>query len=179
VTDSDIDKKLVGALEPAQISIAAPGAGGEATYGQLFETTKAAAIKLIAGGMDIDEAAEQAAAMTFGKKYATAGALRFPRSFDPSEIELGAEQRLAEIGKLRLDLPMNLSGLTEDEARNAFAEDLIDGGRWITAQDESGAQLLDPLGDPVTIGGAPVIVTWPQLVKSAPARPDLSAIGVP
>lgn len=183
VKESDVDKALDDALEAARASISAAGAGGEATFGQLYETTKAATYKLIAGGMDTEDAAAQAAAMTFGKKYATANALRFPRSFDPGAIESGALNQLARIGELPVDLPVSLAGLPEADARTAFVTSLQDGGRWITSQDESGAQLLDALGDPVTVGGQPLIVPWSELVAvKRPSRPgvdrDLNKPGV-
>lgn len=172
VKDSDVATAVDGALAAARASIAAAGAGGEATYAQLYATTLATANALIAQGRDVDEAAEAAAGMTFDKKYNTAGALRFPKRFDPGEISAGAEAAIDIVGSQQLDPPPSLSGLAEADARAAYANAVRDRGTWLTKPDESGAMLVDEFGWPVTVGGKPVELDWAALAaRGAEPRP--------
>lgn len=175
VKDSEVAAEVDRALGPARASIAAPGAGGEATYAQLQAATLATTYALIAQGQDPADAADRAAAMTFGKKYATgegdAAALRFPKSFDPAAIEAGAAAALDEVAGLNLDPPESLGGLGLADARAQYANAVRARGRWITAPDESGAQLVDEFGWPVTIFGQPVVKSWAALESAGRAAP--------
>lgn len=137
--------------------------GGEATARAYRESIELLALRYAAVNRENPRrAADRAFDEIIAKAFNTRNGMRIPVDQPETEIYFGAQDRLADIADLPLDLP-HQPGLTEEQIRESFIASLQTNSRWVTNADNSGVRLYASDGGLVTSEGEPLEFTWQEL----------------
>lgn len=146
--------------------------GGVNTYAAVHDAAYLLGLRYMQEGSGASDAASRAFKDIVGEKYNIRASFRVPVEYDADAVLAGAGNYLAQLDELAIDPDKSAIGLDEDGARAATIAQMKAQGLWVTAPDESGLALIDGTTRAmVTVGGAPLIVPWEQLVARAGADP--------
>lgn len=142
--------------------------GGDKTFAAVQENAELLTLQYLSEGDSLSTAVEKAVGAMPTAQYEVVDTYRVPLTYDADAIEIGANRALGELLTKRgseVDLPTSLTGLPEADTHQRFLRTIQNEGYWVTAPDESGAELF--VGDAaVTIGGRPYRKTWQELLSA-------------
>ena len=137
--------------------------GGEATARAYRDSIELLALRYaVVNRENPRRAADRAFDDVISKAFNIRNGMRIPVDQPESEVYFGAQDRLADIDDMPLDLPRQ-RGLTEEQIRESFVASLQANGRWVTNPDNSGLRLYASDGAAVTSEGEPLEFTWEEL----------------
>lgn len=137
-----IDDEVQGSLESFRLTMVSPG--GMQAHNEFREQAQRLAYIYAGRGESAKDAARRAANEVVNDYYTFAETYRIPKSAggDPGSMQVGAEQALADIGKLPLALPAEAKAAGAKWTQEQIASSLRDRARWYTLPDETGVVLL-------------------------------------
>jgi hypothetical protein len=146
--------------------------GGSSVLRAFQEGTYQLALRYMREGDTASRAANRAYDDVLGKQYEVRDTFRVPREYDADVIADGAWRAMDSL-PADLALPSSGAGLSEIQTRDAYMSAVRNAGFWVTAPDESGLVLYDETRTAVMRrNGQPVMLTWEELTRPAPAMAD-------
>lgn len=140
----DLKAKMVTTFAPLQKTLAWQP-GGIQTFDTLYGAAEKVSLVYMQRGAKATDAATKAFAELVGNNYEFKDFARIPKKYDADAVMRGASQIKSTLAAYDLALPPAPPGMKEEDVRAQYVSALQRGGVWLTAADESGLILYDPV----------------------------------
>lgn len=181
--DSDLKKPLEkGQADEIQQSVAAamvPFAeslqgqtGGISTYNTMYKAAERTATSYVLQGMSPKEAGQKVINGMLNDKYDFFGSYRVPKTLNTGLISAGADMTLRTLKPEDLAPLAGLRGVAPEENQRQLHEAVVNSGKWVPNNDETGLNLTVNGYRVLGKDGKPVSRTWGQLLEKGADRPE-------